>query len=110
MTYDDGRVVCTDRELVIRKYYFPTGDKHIPYQRIRQVERTPLGLSKLWGSPDFTHWFNWDQGRTRKRVALVVELGKRIKPVITPDDPDGVIAALAEHGVQVSGVEGQQAN
>lgn len=103
MTYDDGRVVCTDSELVIRKYYFPTGsDKHIPYQRIQQVSREQLGLSKLWGSPDFVHWFNWDQQRRGKQVALVVELGHRMKPVITPDDPDQVVAALTAHGVRVS--------
>ena len=102
MTYDDGRVVCTDNELVIRKYYFPSGDKHIPYQRIQHVSRTQLGLYKLWGSPDLVHWFNQDFGRSSKKVALVVELGRRVKPVLTPDDPDGLVAALTAHGVRVS--------
>jgi hypothetical protein len=29
--YDDGTVACTDDELEIRRYYFPPGEKRIPY-------------------------------------------------------------------------------
>jgi hypothetical protein len=44
--YSDGRVTCTDQEIVIRHYY-PLGSKHIRYTDIRQVRVAPLGA----GSP-----------------------------------------------------------
>jgi hypothetical protein len=62
VSYDDGRVACTDDALVIRLYYFPFGDKRIPYADIGQVRRTALtgmgGRYRLWGSGDFIHWVN----------------------------------------------------
>ncbi|MGH3403862.1 MAG: hypothetical protein ACRDRJ_15385, partial [Streptosporangiaceae bacterium] len=69
----------------------------------------------------FVHWLNWDPHRPRKDRALVIYLygkagsenkvsnfgaagdtGPQVKPVITPDDPDRVIAELAAHGVNVT--------
>jgi hypothetical protein len=47
-------------------------------------------------------WFNLDLGRRHKRVALLVDAAKRVKPVITPDDPQRVAALLRSHGVEVS--------
>ena len=49
------------------------------------------------------YWFNFDRHRPRKQVGLVLDLGKRIKPVITPDDPQRVLAVLRQHGVDVTG-------
>jgi hypothetical protein len=45
--YDDGRVACTDQEIVIRHYY-PLGSKRIKYQDIREVRVTPLGGMGRW--------------------------------------------------------------
>jgi hypothetical protein len=108
MAYDDGRVACTDQDLVIRGYYFPAGAKHIPYGRIRTVRRTSLTdlgrwRTKVWGSGDLAHWFNLDPHRFRKDTAFVVELGRPVRPVVTPDDPDRVAAELTAHGVNVTG-------
>ena len=107
MSYDDGRVACTDDALVIRLYYFPFGDKRIPYAHIRQVRRAALtgmsGRYRLWGSGDFIHWANWDPDRRKKRVALILSItGRGMQSVITPDDPDAVVAELASHGVGVA--------
>jgi hypothetical protein len=105
-TYDDGNVACTDTELVIRRYYFALGGtKRIPYSAIREVRRAPLTVLGRWriqGSNDFVHWFSFDLRRPRKSVALVVHSGGRIRPVVTPDDPDRAAAALAAHGVRVT--------
>jgi hypothetical protein len=49
------------------------------------------------------HWFNLDPGRRHKQRAFVVDLGRRAKPVITPDDPDAFRAALVAAGIRVSG-------
>ncbi|MBO1419666.1 hypothetical protein [Streptomyces sp. FH025] len=110
--YDDGLVACTERELVIRHYYFPIATaKRIPYGQIRGLRRVPLtpvrGRWRIWGSGDFTHYYNLDPGRPHKDVAFVVDLAGRIKPVITPDDPESLIAALATHGITVTGAADQ---
>jgi hypothetical protein len=51
---------------------------------------------------DLRHWFNLDWHRPKKHVGLVLDLGKRTKPVITPDDPQRVVAVLCAHGVEVA--------
>jgi hypothetical protein len=103
-SYADGRVTCTDREIIIRHYY-PIGAKHIKYSAIREVCQVPLGPMGKWrihGSGDLVHWFNFDPRRPRKDTALVIHLDGRVKPVITPDDPGRVAAELAAHGVNVT--------
>ena len=107
VSYDDGRIACTDDALVIRWYYFPFGTKRIRYADIQKVRRQPLTLMtgqwRIWGSGDFVHWANLDPGRTSKTDAFVVYLStQRVRPVITPDDPEKVAAELAGHGVNVS--------
>ena len=103
--YDDGKVACTDRELVIRHYYFAVGTKRVPYSAIREVRRVGLGYLGQWrifGSNDFVHWFNFDIRRPRKRSALVIYAGGTVRPLITPDDTDRVATVLAGHGVTVT--------
>ena len=102
--YDDGRVACTDHEIIIRRYnIFTLGTKRINYQSIREVNQVPNRWKwRLSGSGDFVHWFNWDPGRPHKETALVIIQGERIRPVITPDDPDRVVAELTAHRVKVT--------
>jgi len=106
MAYDDGTVACTDEALIIRRYYFPPRAKRIPYSKIRQVRRVPLGSMgwrvKTWGSSDLIHWFNEDGHRSGKSDAFIIQLTGRIRPVITPDHPDEVTAELTAHGVNVT--------
>jgi hypothetical protein len=101
MLYDDGRIACDDHALIIGMYYLWGGAKTIPYTAIRGVERQPLtgltGKWRIWGSSDFVHWWNLDTKRPGKATALVIDLGKRILPAITPDDPDAVEGILTEH-------------
>ena len=103
--YDDGRVACTDQEIVIRHYYL-AGAKRIKYSDIRKVVRvSPLGFMAKWrihGSGDLVHWFNYDPRRPRKDVAFVLYLDGKIRPVITPDDPGLLGAELEAHGVRVT--------
>jgi hypothetical protein len=103
--YDDGRIVCDSTGVTIG-WYYPWGAKRVPYTSIRAVERLPLvGVNKLrrwriWGSGDFVHWWNLDVSRTRKDVALVIDVGHRVRPTITPDEPEVVERILRE---QVNG-------
>jgi hypothetical protein len=100
MLYDDGRIACDETGLVIRRYY-PWGAKTVPYRSIRSVRQLPLSFGgrrwRLWGSGDFVHWWNLDPDRPHKDVALELDVGQRIRPTITPDDPDAVERILAEH-------------
>ena len=106
MSYDDGRVACTDDALLIRSYYFPAGVKRVPYAKIKQVAVRSAGVMdkwRIWGSSDLVHWYNYDPKRPSKSTALVISpLGRGVSPVITPDNPDEVIAELAAHGVTVT--------
>ncbi|HVY11784.1 MAG TPA: hypothetical protein VHB18_16715 [Mycobacteriales bacterium] len=96
MTYEDDQVVCDDSALTIKRYYFPFGSKRIPYDSIKGVQRLELtGVNavrrgRIWGSGDLVHWWNLDTGRFRKGAALVIDIGKTVKPTITPKDPDTV--------------------
>lgn len=105
VAYDDGKIACTDTNLIIRRYYFALGAKTIPYTAIREVRLLPLGSGKgrIYGSGDFAHWFNLDTDRPRKETELVIVTARRIRPVITPDDPARVAAELTAHGVNVTG-------
>lgn len=101
-TYDDGRIRCDDRGLVIRWYYL-WGAKRIPYAALKGVAELPLtGANKvrrwrLWGSGDFLHWWNLDPQRPQKSMALVLDVGRHIRPTITPDNPASVEQILREH-------------
>jgi Phospholipase_D-nuclease N-terminal len=102
--YDDGRVACTEHEIMIRRYYMLRA-KRIDYQAIREVRRVPLaagGKLRTHGSGDLIHWFNYDPDRRRKDFALVIYLDGKIRPVITPNDPDQVTAELAARGVNIT--------
>jgi hypothetical protein len=102
MIYDDGRIACDEEALVIRRYY-PWGSKRIAYPSVRGVESLPLvGANsvrrwRIWGSGDFVHWWNLDPSRRHKKVALVLDVGGRVRPTITPDDPEAVERCINEH-------------
>jgi hypothetical protein len=102
VTYDAGGVACDDKGIVLKRYY-PWGAKRIPYPPIKGVQHLPLtGTSKvrrwrIWGSGDFVHWWNLDTRRPGKTVALVIDVGRRIRPTITPDDPERVEQILRDH-------------
>jgi hypothetical protein len=48
------------------------------------------------------HWFNFDVDRSHKPVALVLDVGRHVRPTITPDDPQHAVGVLRRHGIQVS--------
>jgi hypothetical protein len=89
MLYDDGLVALDDDGVLIRRYY-PWGTKRIPYASIRSFKRLPpirVRKWRLWGSGDFIHWWNLDPHRPKKNVAIDMDVGKQIRPTVTPHDP-----------------------
>lgn len=99
MLYDDGRIALDDEGLTISHYYL-WGSKRLAYSSIRSVKRHPLtpvgGKWRIWGSGDLVHWWNLDPERRRKATALELDVGGRVRPMITPDDPDEVERLLNE--------------
>ncbi len=100
VTYDDGRIAFDDRGLIIRRYYLWGSAKRIPYSAIRSVNQVPLtalsGRWRIWGSADFRHWWNLDRSRLRKHTGFVLDVGGRVRPSISPDDPDAVARIFAQ--------------
>lgn len=119
--YDDGRVACTGEGIILRNYYGPFLSKRFAYQTIAEVREVPNRWKSRPGGSDFVYRLNWDPRRKHKDRALVIylrepaaakgrvsvlrtpgERGPLVKPVMTPDHPDQVMAELAAHGVMVS--------
>jgi hypothetical protein len=99
--YDDGLVTLDLDGLTIERYYFPLGaSKRIPYAQIKGVQERHMGAltgkGRLWGSGDLRHWFPLDPSRPQKEKALVLDVGTWVRPVITPEYPDRVLALLQE--------------
>lgn len=105
--YDDGGLLIDQDGLTIRRYYFPwAGAKRIAHSEIRGVEIRPLGWltgkGRGWGSAHPGLWLPLDLSRPRKDTLLVVDVGRRVMPAVTPDDPNRVVelirAKMNEHG------------
>ena len=98
--YDDGRIACDGDGLTIR-WYYPWGSRRIPFQSIKAFRAFPLkfatGRWRLWGSGDFTHWWNLDGKRPQKETGIELNTGGRVLACITPDDPDAVTHILESH-------------
>ncbi|MGO9973150.1 MAG: hypothetical protein ACLP01_10130 [Solirubrobacteraceae bacterium] len=100
-TYHDRWIDCTDDGIVIRGYYFPWGAKTIPYERIQEVRVFKIsamcGRGRIWGTSNPRYWASLDPSRPSKQVGLVLDLGRQVRPVITPEDPDMVRACIGAH-------------
>ena len=99
--YDDGGVVLDRDGITLRRYYFPLGSsKRIPYGRIHGVRARPMGWltgkGRGWGSAHPGYWLPLDWSRPRKHTLVVLDLGGRVKPAFSPDDPDRVLEILAQ--------------
>lgn len=100
--YDDGLVELDAQGITLRRYYFPVGvSKRIAYTDIRDVQQRPMGAwtgkARLWGSGDLRHWAPLDLHRPEKDTAIIIDLGRFVRPVFSPDDPERVMSLLHEH-------------
>ena len=100
-TYADRWIECTDAEIRVRGYYFPWGTKRIPYANVKGVRAVTLtrlrGRGRIWGTANLGYWASLDPRRMRKKRALILDLGRRVKPFLTPDDTDAALRAIADH-------------
>jgi hypothetical protein len=101
LLYEDPWIRCDATTLEIRAYYFPLAtSKIVPYREIRAV--TPIELTawtgrwRIWGTSNPRLWWHLDWSRPRKQTALVLDVGRPVRPVITPADPDQVAAIIEQ--------------
>ena len=100
--YEDSVIVVDAEALTIRSYRRPGRERRILLSEVRSVELITLGF---WtgrvrlvgigpGRP--LHFFHWDPRRRSKRVGLSLDLGRRMKTAITPDDPERVLELITD--------------
>ncbi len=100
-TYDDGTVVCGPGRLEIHRYYFPFGTKSVPYAQIKGLQRIEIksvwsGKWRIWGTGNPRYWANLDTNRPKKKAGFVIDLGRKISPIVTPDRPDEFESVLRD--------------
>jgi len=99
--YDDGGLLLDEDGVTIRRYYFPwAGPKRVPYTVIRHVFTRPMswraGKGRGWGTANLGYWLPLDLRRWHKSTLLVFDVGGRVKPCVSPDDPQRVIELLRD--------------
>lgn len=101
ISYEDRWIRCDDTGIAVRGYYFPWGTKHIHYADVRALSVIDLGAfsgrGRVWGTANPRYWASLDPGRPRKKVGVVLDLGGRVKPLLTPDDPGSFEATVRAH-------------
>lgn len=88
--YEDSCISVDDEGITIFNYYFPLGQpKRILWNQVRSVQEKPLtalnGRLRMWGMGFRLYWLNNDF-RINKDRMLVIDVGRIIKPAITPDN------------------------
>lgn len=99
--YDDGRIVCSPERLEIHSYYFPFGTKSVQYSQIKGLQRIEIkgvmsGKWRIWGTGNPHYWANLDTTRRKKKAGFVIDLGRRVNPVVTPDQPEAFESVLRD--------------
>lgn len=97
--YQDAGLTLDEDGITIRRYYFPFATpKRVAYSKIKGIKAKPMGWAsgkgRFWGAGDPRHWFPLDMQRGHKQTLLILDVGRRVRPCITPDDPDTVIGLL----------------
>lgn len=99
--YDDGKVVLDDDGITLLRYYFPLATpKRILYPQIRKAEVRDMGWltgrGRGWGSAHPGFWLPFDGERFRKKDLIVLDVGRRVKPAFSPDEPAEVVRILED--------------
>jgi hypothetical protein len=97
--YEDRGLLLDADGITIRRYYFPwAGSKRIAYAKIRRVNPQPMGWlsgkGRIWGASGPRYWFPLDIQRGSKQTLLILDVGARVRPCVSPEDPDCVIELL----------------
>ncbi len=99
--YFDSQVTVYQDLIVINKYYFPLAtSKTILFSDIETLSLiSSEGVTHKWGitSKYLNNWFPYDPERKKKTKFIEIRLkGRKMRPSITPDDPDKVFKIIWE--------------
>lgn len=99
-SYDDDVVTLDDTGITVKNYYLPGRHRQIRYNDIIHTELIPLsfgtGRHQLVGIGPLRPrlFFHWDRKRSTKSHALSLDIGRRLRLAITPDDPHQVLTLI----------------
>lgn len=98
--YEDKDVKITEKEVIIRCYFFPFGNsKHIPYHKIKSVDMKNFAWKgKLWGM-NVTEWGYWmpgDLNRWDYNKFIAIETGSSVTPCFTCTNMDVAFRIIQE--------------
>ena len=97
--YEDAGLTLDEDGITIHRYYFPfANSKRVAYSDIQGIKSEQMswnsGKGRIWGAGDPRYWFPLDVRRGRKSTLLLLNVGRRVRPCITPEDPARVIELL----------------
>ena len=102
-TYGDDTVTLDETGITVKKYYLPGRPRTIRYTDIVHAEMIQLGFAtgrhQLVGIGPLQPrlFFHWDRKRSTKSHGISLDLGRRLRLAITPDQPDRVLAHIRSH-------------
>ena len=100
--YQDRKLSIDDEGITIASYDVPGHRRRLPFSSIHSFEEIRIGAFsgryrvmgfELRRPRDF---FPWDAGRSKKTRAIALDVGRRVRPVISPDDCAKVVALLTD--------------
>ena len=101
--YEDRSLLIDDDGITITSYFWPGHRRHIPFSSIVAVEEIPLetfsGRYRLVGFElrRLRDFFPWDTHRSATSRAIALDIGRRVRPVISPEDHEQVLKLIMEH-------------
>ena len=104
-TYDDDAVTLDETGITVKNYYLPGRPRTIRYDDIVHAEIIDLGFGtgrhQLVGIGPLRPrlFFHWDRKRSTKSHGISLDLGRRLRLAITPDEPTRVLAYVRNHAV-----------
>lgn len=100
--YEDRTLLIDDDGITITSYFWPGHRRHIPFSSIVAFEEIAIGTfsgrHRLIGFElrRLRDFFPWDTRRSATSRALALDLGRRVRPVISPEDHELVSTLLSE--------------
>ncbi|HEY1825213.1 MAG TPA: hypothetical protein VGG21_04540 [Acidimicrobiales bacterium] len=98
--YRDATITCDPGGIVIKGYYFPWGAKRVKWGDVTGLERVSMGTFtgrwRIWGTANPHLWANLDPHRAKKSTAFILGNGRKVRPFLTPEDPDAFEAQVRE--------------
>lgn len=100
--YRDDTCVLDVTGITLLNYYFPSKrPKHIAYEDITDIKKFVMGSltgkNRIWGTGDFRHWSPLDKHRPNKDIAIILDVGRHVRPKFSPQEAEQVLDILSEH-------------